>query len=66
MATFVGLTVESFHKLDEALSQMQDVGPYVTAWMDENGSEVITGYLTEHGVEVGYSVTDGDLSITLS
>ena len=54
-----------------ALEELKDllgeggIGGAVNAWMDENGSEVIIGYLTEQGVEVGYSVTDGDLSITL-
>lgn len=55
-----------------ALEELKDllgeggIGGAVNAWMDEHGSEVIIGYLTDQGVEVGYSVTDGDLSITLS
>lgn len=54
-----------------ALEELKDllgeggIGDAVNAWMDENGSEVIIGYLTDQGVEVGYSVTDGDLSVTL-
>lgn len=37
----------------------------VDAWMDENGDTYIHEYITEHGLEVGYTVTDGDLAVVL-
>lgn len=37
----------------------------VDAWMDENGDAYIHEYITEHGLEVGYTVTDGDLAVVL-
>lgn len=37
----------------------------VDAWMDENGDAYINEYITEHGLEVGYTVTDGDLAVVL-
>lgn len=37
----------------------------VNAWMDENGDTYIHEYITEHGLEVGYTVTDGDLAVVL-
>ena len=33
--------------------------------MDENGDAYIHEYITEHGLEVGYTVTDGDLAVVL-
>ena len=66
MAGFIGLTRESFDKLDQALGKIDNIGTYVESWMDENGGEYIQDYMAEHGLEVGYSVTDGDLSVVLS
>lgn len=37
----------------------------VDAWMDTNGDTYIHEYITEHGLEVGYTVTDGDLAVVL-
>ena len=66
MAGFIGLTREGFDKLDQALGKIDNIGTYVESWMDENGGEFIQDYMAEHGLEVGYSVTDGDLSVVLS
>lgn len=66
MAGFIGLTRESFDKLDQALGKIDNIGIYVESWMDENGGEYIQEYMAEHGLEVVYSVTDGDLSVVLS
>lgn len=54
-----------------ALEELKDllgeggITPAVDAWMDENGDAYIQQYITEHGLEVGYTVTDGDLAVVL-
>lgn len=54
-----------------ALEELKDllgeggITPAVDAWMDENGDTYIHEYITEHGLEVGYTVTDGDLAVVL-
>ena len=54
-----------------ALEELKDqigeggIGEAVNAWMDENGGTHIHEYITEHGLEVGYTVTDGDLAVVL-
>lgn len=54
-----------------ALEELKDllgeggITPAVDAWMDENGGDYIHEYITEHGLEVGYTVTDGDLAVVL-
>lgn len=37
----------------------------VDAWMDENGDEYIQQYVIDHGLEVNYAVTDGDLTVVM-
>lgn len=54
----------------DAVNQIiTDIEPYITAavdaWLDENGGTYISEYITEHGLEVGYTVTDGDLAVVL-
>ncbi len=61
--SYIGLTREAFDKLDEALAKVDDIGAYVTDWLDENGGQYITDYLNEHGLSAGYAVTDGDLTV---
>ena len=53
--------------LEELKDQIGEGGitPAVDAWMDENGDTYIHEYITEHGLEVGYTVTDGDLAVVL-
>lgn len=65
MAAAIGLTLDAFKKLDDALGKVNDIGGYVGDWLDENGGEYIQEYLEEQGVSVGYRVDGGDLSITL-
>lgn len=62
---YVGLTVKSFEDLDEALGKLNNLETYVDDWMDTNGDTYIHEYITEHGLEVGYTVTDGDLAVVL-
>ena len=65
MAAAIGLTLDAFKKLDDALGKVNDIGGYLGDWLDENGGEYIQEYLEEQGVSVGYRVDDGDLSIAL-
>ena len=54
-----------------ALEELKDllgeggITPAVDAWMDEHGDAYIHEYITEHGLEVSYTVTDGDLAVVL-
>lgn len=63
--SYIGLTREAFDKLDEALGKVDDIDGYVGDWMDEHGGTYINEYISEHGLEVGYTVTDGDLAVVL-
>lgn len=65
MAGFIGLTRESFDKLDQALGKIDDLGTYVESWMDENAGQYIESYISQHGLTVSTTVTDGDLSISI-
>ena len=49
--------------LQQALSVLREINGTI----GEGGIDAaVQRYLTEHGVEVGYAVTDGDLSVVLS
>lgn len=42
MVGFIGLTRESFDKLDQALGEIDNLGPYVAAWLDAHPEATTT------------------------
>ncbi len=66
MAGYIGLTRESFDKLDQALGKIDNIGSYVESWMDENAAQYIESYISQHGLAVSTTVTDGDLEISIA
>ena len=71
---FVGFTKTQFESLDALLSEIlskidnidvqQALEDYLEQHPDAIGDEV-AAYLQEHGINVGYSVTDGVLNVII-
>ena len=65
---FVGLTQESFQKLDEALGKLEDLGGYVEDYLDEH-PELVTNVqpnsITPTELNSSVALTQADLAAIL-
>lgn len=65
---FVGLSEESFWKLDEALGNLDDLGGYVADWLDDHPEATTTvqpNSITPTELNSSVALTQADLAAIL-
>lgn len=66
---FVGLTQESFEKLDEALGRLEDLGGYIEEYLDEHPelvTDVQPNSITPTELNSSVALTQADLAAILT